>query len=236
MTSTMSLYFSERVADDEHRLVAALLEDVPQPGLELEDGDVLLVDRDAAIGRVLEHDLVDAGVAACVRLALGFGRQVDVEALRPERQGGHEDDEQHQEHVNQRRDVHVRAGVRNLGLEDRFRAEVLVVVCVSHYCWPPAAAALRLLSDETHVLDARRPELVHRRHHCAVVDALIGLDEDDLFVLLLVLEEHLDRFPERGLVCDLLRVQVDVLVDARSRPSSGPASPACRPSSSPSAA
>src|SRR4029077_19440417 len=31
---------------DEHRLVFALLVDVAQPGLELLDGDVLLVDRD----------------------------------------------------------------------------------------------------------------------------------------------------------------------------------------------
>ena len=43
-----------------------------------------------------------------------------------ERQGGHEDDEQHEQHVDHRRDVHVRVGLRVLALEDRFGAEVLV--------------------------------------------------------------------------------------------------------------
>ena len=32
------------------------------------------------VGRVLEHDLADVGVDCC-GLALGFGRQVDVDAL-----------------------------------------------------------------------------------------------------------------------------------------------------------
>src|SRR5262245_24267170 len=34
------LIFQGRIADDEHRLVGALLEDVPQPRLELDDGNV----------------------------------------------------------------------------------------------------------------------------------------------------------------------------------------------------
>ena len=58
-------------------------------------------------------------------LVLGFGRQVDVDALCVERQRRHEDDEQHEQHVDERRDVHVRAGVRNLGLDDLVGAEVL---------------------------------------------------------------------------------------------------------------
>ncbi|MCL6498623.1 MAG: glycosyltransferase, partial [Firmicutes bacterium] len=43
-------------ADDEHRLLLALLEDVAQPRLELGHRHVLLVDRDAAVGRELEHE------------------------------------------------------------------------------------------------------------------------------------------------------------------------------------
>ena len=73
---------------------------------------VLLVDRDLLVGRVLEHDLADVGRAAAV-VGLRFGRQVDVDALLGERQGRHEDDEQHEQHVDQRRDVHVRAGMRD---------------------------------------------------------------------------------------------------------------------------
>ena len=120
---------------------------------------------------------------------LALRRQVDVDALLRERQGRHEDDEQHEQHVDQRRDVHVRAGVRHFALDDLVGAEVMMCVC--HYL-PPAAppAALLRLGDEADVLDARLPELVHRRHHGAVVDFLIGLDEDDL--LLLVLEELVD--------------------------------------------
>src|SRR5256885_4469597 len=60
----------------EHRLLGALLEDVPQPRFELGDGDVLLVNRDAVIRRVLEHDLV-ARVCRLRALGLRFGREVD---------------------------------------------------------------------------------------------------------------------------------------------------------------
>src|SRR5205807_4803097 len=46
-------------AGDEHRLVFALLVDVAKPLFQLRDRDVLLVDGDVPIGRVLEHDLAD---------------------------------------------------------------------------------------------------------------------------------------------------------------------------------
>ena len=50
-------------------------------------------------------------------------------------QGGHEDDQEHEQHVDERRDVHVRTGVRHLARDDALGAEVLV--CVRHYL-PPA--------------------------------------------------------------------------------------------------
>ena len=62
-------------AGDEHRLVLALGEDVAQPALELLDRDILLVDRDAAIGRVVEQDLAD------VRLSVWFADLVSTGRL-----------------------------------------------------------------------------------------------------------------------------------------------------------
>ena len=107
--------------------------------------------------------------------------------------GRHEDDEEHEQHVDERRDVHVRAGVRDLALDDLVGAEM--VMCVRHYC-PPAAPPRLSLGDEADVLDAGLPQLVHRRHHRAVLDFLVGLDEDDL--LLLVLEHLVDLRRQLG--------------------------------------
>ena len=70
-----------------------------------------------------------SGVSCCG--VLGLGRQVDVHALLGERQGGHEDDEQHEQHVDERRDVHVRVGMRDLALDDLVGAVVMMRVC--HY-------------------------------------------------------------------------------------------------------
>src|SRR5262249_20676825 len=68
-------------------------------------------------------------------LLLGLERKVDVHPLLRERQGRHEDDQQHEEHVDERRDVHVRTGVRNLAADDLFGA--VVRVSVLHYRAPP---------------------------------------------------------------------------------------------------
>src|SRR5205823_14018610 len=70
---------------------------------------------------------------------LALGRQVDVDALLGEREGGHEDDDEHEQHVDQRRDVHVRTGVRDLTGDDLVGAEV--VMCVRHYL-PPVGPAV----------------------------------------------------------------------------------------------
>src|SRR5207253_5947245 len=73
-----------RVADDEHRLFLARLEDVPQPALELLDWHDLLVHGDDAIGAVVEHDLL---VVDLLRRGFRLERQVDVHALLGELQG-----------------------------------------------------------------------------------------------------------------------------------------------------
>jgi hypothetical protein len=117
-------------AGDEHRLVLAGLEDAAEHTLELRHGDVLLVDRDAPVGGVFDDDLTDVDFLLLLR-RLGFGGQVDVDALLRQRQRRHEDDEQHEQHVDQRRHVHVRVGMRGLGGDDLLGAEVLV--CVRHY-------------------------------------------------------------------------------------------------------
>src|SRR5262245_61575464 len=127
-------------ADDEHRLVLGLVQDVPQARLELLVRHVLVVDRDLLVGRVVDDDLAD--VRCHVRRLLALCRQVDVDALLRQRQGRHEDDEEHEQHVDERRDVHVRAGVQRLALDDLVGTEMMV--CVSHYL-PPAAPSAPFL-------------------------------------------------------------------------------------------
>ena len=119
---------------------------------------------------------------------LGLERQVDVDALLGERQGRHEDDQEHEQHVDERRDVHVRTGVRHLALDDALGAEVLVGV--SHYLPPAVAPGFLALGDQADVFDADLAQVVHRRHDRAVARVLVALDEDD--PLGLVLELRLD--------------------------------------------
>ena len=190
----------------EHRLVLALFEDVAQPLFELRQRDILVVDRDFLVGRVGQHDLADVG--RDVGRPLGLGRQVDVDPLLGEVQGRHEDDQQHQQHVDQRRDVHVATGMRDFAGDDLVGAEV--VMCVSHY-WAPFAppAVFFAVGHQADVLDPRLPELVHRGHHGGVLDFLVRLDQHHF--LFLVLERVVDlgrqlAFPNR------LGVQVEVLV------------------------
>ena len=81
------------------------------------------------------------------------------------------------------------AGVRDLGLDDLVGAEMMMRVC--HYCASRRRrrAFLRSVMRPMSSMPACA-ELVHRRHHGAVLDLLVGLDEDDL--LLLVLEQLVD--------------------------------------------
>ena len=67
--------------------------------------DFLLVDRQTPIGRVLHHDL-----AECLggrRTLVGLERKVDVHPPLRQRQCRQEDDQQHEQDVDERRDVHV---------------------------------------------------------------------------------------------------------------------------------
>ena len=144
-----------------------------------------------SIGVVLERR--SAGCRRPASACLVSSGQVDVHALLGQRQRRHEDDEQHEQHVDERRDVHVRAGVRHFALDDLLRAEVLVRV--RHGYLPPAGGCrLRVLrlGDEADVLDPGLPQVVHRLHDRAVrarpVSPLISTT-----LLLLVLEDGLDR-------------------------------------------
>src|SRR5262245_50892410 len=57
--------------------------------------------------------------------------------------------------------------------------------------WAAMSVASRLagpllrIGDEAHVLDPRRPQLIHRLHHRAVLRVLVGLDEHDALALAL---------------------------------------------------
>jgi hypothetical protein len=83
--------------------------------------DRLVVHRDRLVRVVFQHDLV---VVRLLHLLFGLERQVHVDALLRQREGRHEDDEQHEEHVDERRDVHVRTGVRDLAANDFLGAVV----------------------------------------------------------------------------------------------------------------
>ena len=112
--------------------------------------DVLLVDRDLPVGGVLEHDLADV-LACCVGVFVSAGRLMSTPFC-VERQRRHEDDEQHEQHVDERRDVHVRTGVRHLALDDLVGAEVLMRV--RHYLPSRRRVGVLLgLGDEADVLD-----------------------------------------------------------------------------------
>src|SRR5262249_47445006 len=111
---------------------------VAQPRFELGQRHVLLVDRQPLVSGVGEDDGGDVGRE--VGGLLGLGRQVDVDTLLGERQGGHEDHDQHEQHVDERRDVHVGGGMRDLRLNDFVGAEM--VVCVRHYLPPLGAPAV----------------------------------------------------------------------------------------------
>src|SRR6185436_4790981 len=86
--------------------------------------------------RVRQHDLADVG--RHVRGLLRLSRDVDVHALLREVDHRHEDDEQDEQDVDERRDVHVRTCVQDFRLDDLVGAEVMMRVC--HY-WPPPAPA-----------------------------------------------------------------------------------------------
>ena len=88
---------------DEHRLVLALFEDSAESLFELRKGNILLVHRNPLICRVLEHNLAQLWLRGirCLR----FCRQVDIKTTLVKRQGCHEDNEQHKQHVDHWRDV-----------------------------------------------------------------------------------------------------------------------------------
>ena len=114
----------------------------------------------------------------CLLRLLRFGRQVDVEAALVERQGGHEDDEEHEQHVDHRRDVHVRVGLRDLALEDAFGA---VVLMGSHYS-PPCVVPLRCGS----VMSPMSSMPLARSSSIASITALYSTSSSALMMTMLV--------------------------------------------------
>ena len=72
--------------------------------VELVHGVGLTVDGIRPVALELEHDMTRL---LRFRLRLLLGRDLDVERLARERLRDHEDDQQHEQHVDQRRDVDV---------------------------------------------------------------------------------------------------------------------------------
>src|SRR6202043_1038694 len=109
---------------DIHRLVSAFAVDRPQPLLELRNSGRQFIDGDVAISRVLEHDL------AWWRLvwALAPGRDVAVNRLLCQRQRRPEDDQQDEQDIEQRREIHLHAQARSLASDDLVWAEMAIGV------------------------------------------------------------------------------------------------------------
>src|SRR5438309_3495450 len=87
---------------DEDELRRAVLVQLLQGRPELVLPVRLLVDRIAAVGQELEHDL---GARRLFRFLLLLRRHLHVERFARQGLRDHEDDEQHQQHVDERRDV-----------------------------------------------------------------------------------------------------------------------------------
>ena len=80
--------------------------------------------------------------------------------------------------------------------DDFIGAEMMMCVC--HY-FSSGGASRRQSADrlrnQADVLDASQAELVHRRHHRAVLDFFVGPDDHDLLAARLIFEQlrHLGR-------------------------------------------
>ena len=134
-----------------------------------------------AIDRSALYSTTICSTATCDGL-VDLERKVDVDTLLAEGKRRHEDDEEHEQHVDERRDVHLRAGVRGFPRDDPLRAEMLVRVF--HGYLPPTGGVcgafghLRV-GDEADVLDPGFPQVVHRRHDRPVRGVGVTLDEHD---------------------------------------------------------
>jgi hypothetical protein len=118
------LFVSQRPgADDIHRLVPPVGIDRSQTGLQLRQGDRLAIDRNLTRVRVLENESLS-------RLTR-WGRRrwkLRVERLLRQWQGGHEDDQQDEEHVDERSDVDVVTGMQGFTVNDLSAPRCLCVI------------------------------------------------------------------------------------------------------------
>src|SRR5207302_10500292 len=88
--------FAVRCRLDEHQLCRARVEDLVEGLVELADRVRLPVDRIRAVALELEHDLAGR---LLLRLLLLLGGRLHVDRLARHRRRDHEDDQQHQQHV-----------------------------------------------------------------------------------------------------------------------------------------
>src|SRR5690606_15106268 len=84
-------------------------------------------------------------------------RQVDVDAALSERQGRQEHDEQHEQHVDERRDVHLTGDFGCLRFDDVVSA---VVLSPGHYCSPPSAAVVSVIRATVSICASLRASII----------------------------------------------------------------------------
>src|SRR5690606_35855322 len=111
-------------ANEEQGLVVTGLEDLAEAILRCPQWDLLVVHGQAMVRREIGHDLPQD--VRSFRVVVRLERQVYVHAALGHWQCRHEDDEQHEEDVDQGRDVHVRRGGHGLPRDDLLGAVVLV--------------------------------------------------------------------------------------------------------------
>src|SRR5437016_1878795 len=162
--------FAVRRRLDEHQLGWARVEDLVEGLVELTHRVGLAVNRIRSIGLELQHDLAGWFLLRLLLLLLG---RLDVERLARHRLRDHEDDQQHQQHVDQRRDIDVRAEslATPRGPHRHGSAPFLLL-----------SERLLLLGDRGHHARASLACDLDRLLHAAEFDVLIGFEKQD-FVL-----------------------------------------------------
>ena len=163
---------------DEHRLVLALLEDVPQPRLELAEVATVCLFTDIWRSACISSTIWLLSTCCCCACWVSAGRLMS----RPFCVSGRAA----MKMTSSTSSTSIIGVTFMSALASSFfaltfvvGAEVLVRVSVDVISCLPRDFPL---GDQAHVFDAGRTKLVHRLHHVRVVDILVGLDEDDFSV------------------------------------------------------
>src|SRR5690242_5329423 len=184
-----------RVSLDEHDVVIPVFEDVHQPLPQIANGYRLLIDADGALrvdghyNRSLDHIL--PGLLVLVRL--GDKR---VQPLGCQGRDDHENNQQHQQYVDQRRHVEIHHRAALAATNSNCHTTTLLrqpapaqcfVIQTSRQGWGKwnVLVWLHLFGDQAQLLDPRGTHVVHRGDNVAIFRPGITLNENHFVQLVL---------------------------------------------------